>query len=198
MVCVRSFVLLCQYFYTPSWPLPIRWIRISRKGLVWPYKNWVSIFSTRLLHRPASPRIPKKKEREVVHHHAVIDDITAWLMTSPRDWMMTSPRDWVSTEGVGSVASVEQGKWRWKMAPCSPSREWCIWRIGCVGQPALQTSRQCTVAPLLQQHDTRLLCSHNERGAQESWSLPPTQSEPFWWSRSKFWAQTECLRTKMQ
>ena len=65
MVCVRSFVLLCQHFYNPSWPLPIRWTGISRKGLVfpriWPYKIWVSIFVTRLLHRPASPRIPKGK-----------------------------------------------------------------------------------------------------------------------------------------
>ena len=77
MVCVRSFVLLCQHFYTPSWPLPIRRTGISRKGLVspgiWHYKNCVSIFFTRLLLRPSSPRIPKEK---VVHHHVVMLSIT--------------------------------------------------------------------------------------------------------------------------
>ena len=56
MVCVWFFVLFCQHFYTPSWPLPICSSGISRKGLVspgiWPYKIWVSIFFTRLLHRP--------------------------------------------------------------------------------------------------------------------------------------------------
>jgi len=77
MVCVRSFLLLCQHFYTPSWPLPIRWTGISQKGLVspgiCPYKNCVSIFFTRLLLRPSSPRIPKEKE---VRHHAVMLWIT--------------------------------------------------------------------------------------------------------------------------
>ena len=78
MVCVWFFVLFCQHFYTPSWPLPICSSGISRKGLVspgiWHYKNCVIIFSTILLLRPSSPRIPKEK---VVHHHAVMSSFTS-------------------------------------------------------------------------------------------------------------------------
>jgi len=32
MVCVRLFVALCQHYSTPSWPLPFRSDKISRKG----------------------------------------------------------------------------------------------------------------------------------------------------------------------
>jgi len=58
------------------------------------------------------------------------------------------------------------------MAPCSPSKRGSNQLVKYVyltnaGQPALQNSQQCTVAPPLQQHDTRFLCSDNERGARD-------------------------------
>jgi len=136
MVCVRSFLLLCQHFYTPSWPLPIRWTGISQKGLVspgiCPYKNCVSIFFTRLLLRPSSPRIPKEKE---VRHHAVMLWIThlvtfvvlrcilSWVIwlerTSVRTWCVMI-RFRLLTQTFGWYAGFSIGRRRKSIARTTP------------------------------------------------------------------------------
>jgi len=52
IVFERTFVVLRQHFSTPSWPLPFRFTRISRKGISDPAKILLAYFFTRLLHRP--------------------------------------------------------------------------------------------------------------------------------------------------